>query len=54
MEWFTTHGADLWSSFATLVTVASIWVKVTPSSFDNQIVDFLQRLIQFVALNKGK
>lgn len=51
LEWLGMHSADLWSLFSSIVAVASIVTKLTPSAKDDA---WLAKAVQFVALNKTK
>jgi hypothetical protein len=51
MEWISTHGPDLWMIFSSVVTVASLIAKLTPTTKDDTIVS---SLIALLALNKKK
>jgi hypothetical protein len=49
IEYITAHLDDFWMIFATTVTLASLVVKLTPSSVDDA---FVAKILQFIALNK--
>lgn len=51
IEWTTQHGTDLWTIFATMVTLASLIVKLTPSRLDDNII---MRLVNLVSLARKK
>lgn len=48
MDYIITHAADLWTILASIITTASLIVKLTPTDVDNKIVGFLEKL----ALNR--
>lgn len=54
MSWFSTHLVDIWAIVSGVVTVASVIVKLTPGTGDDEAVSKAQRFIELLALNKRK
>lgn len=54
MNWFSTHIVDIWAIVSGVVTVASVIVKLTPTSADDEAVGKAQKFIEILALNKRK
>lgn len=54
MSWFSSHVADIWMVLSGVVTVASVIVKLTPGTGDDEAVGKAQRFIELLALNKRK
>jgi len=52
LNWLQTNSGDLWIIFASVVTVASIIVKMTPTLKDD---NYLKSLIKFIGkISLGK
>jgi len=49
MDYITKHWADIVAIVTGIVTVASIIVKLTPSTADDNVVS---KIMQFLAMNK--
>lgn len=49
ITWIKDHTAEIWTVTASVITVASVITKLTPSTKDDA---FLARVIAFLALNK--
>lgn len=51
LEFIGSHSADLWLIISSVVTIASVITKLTPTPKDDA---FIAKLIAFIALNKSK
>jgi len=47
LNWFI----DLWLIFTTVVTIASIIAKYTPSQWDDELLARIKTVLDFVAIN---
>jgi len=53
VQWVQTHWVDILAIYAGIVTVASIIVKLTPSTADDAVLAKIVNFIgKFIALNK--
>ncbi len=52
MAFLIEHWQELVMAFTSIVTGASIIVKLTPTQSDDKVVDAILKALQFVALNK--
>jgi len=43
---------DLWIIVASIITIASVIVRYTPSTKDNEILEKIKAIIEKIALNK--
>ncbi len=54
MNWFSTHLVDIWAIVSGVVTVASVIVKLTPTSADDEAIGKVAKFVELLALNKRK
>ena len=54
VSYITTNWQDLMLIITTLVTVASLIAKMTPTKVDDKIVDKILGFLNFMAINKKR
>jgi len=54
IDWITDNWNDLLTIAAYIVAAASLIAKLTPSRFDDGILDAIRRFVDLLALNRSR
>lgn len=52
IQWIVAHAAELWVILTSIITVASLIVKLTPTPKDDAILAKIVKFLEMIALNK--
>lgn len=51
MNWITENWVNLLATVTSVVTLASVVAKMTPSEHDDEVVDSLLKFVQWLSIN---
>lgn len=51
MNWIVEHWVELLTTVTSVITVASVVTKVTPSTHDDEVIDSLLKFVQWLSIN---